>query len=113
MPFLRIFQWWGQLQKGTSGIKGKVEKYTLLGGLRLELPRLDFLQFQHDFRSFPDKQGLLMGRGQNPSVGDGGGGDNMQHRDWGGGFGPSSMYVKKGSGMTDVIGPVVPVCNIC
>jgi hypothetical protein len=26
-----------------------------------ELPRLDFLQFQHDFRSFSDKKGLLQG----------------------------------------------------
>ena len=56
-PFLRIFQWRGQLRKGTTGRKGKVEKYSLLGGLGFELPRLDFLQFQHDFRSFSDKKG--------------------------------------------------------
>ena len=37
-----------------------------------ELPRLDFLQFQHDFRSFSDKKGHYQG-GQNPSVGGGGG----------------------------------------
>ena len=52
-----------------------------------------------------------MGRGQNPSVL--GGGTTCNIGTGGGGFGPSSMYVKKGSGMTDVIGPVVPVCNIC
>ena len=42
-----------------------------------ELPRLDFLQFQHDFRSFLDKKGLLL-RGPKPfSRGGGGGrGDN-------------------------------------
>ena len=64
-PFLRIFQWRGQLRKGTSGRKGKVKKYSLLGGLGssprnfciFELPRLDLLQFQHDFRSFSDKKG--------------------------------------------------------
>ncbi len=28
-----------------------------------ELPRLDFLQFQHDFRSFSDNKGLLLGGG--------------------------------------------------
>ncbi len=42
-----------------------------------ELPRLDFLQFQHDSRSFLDKKGLLPG-GKNPLVGGegrGGGGD--------------------------------------
>ncbi len=39
-----------------------------------ELPRLHFLQFQHDFRSFSDKKGLLLGGGQNPSLGWGGGG---------------------------------------
>ncbi len=38
-----------------------------------ELPRLDFLRFQHDFRSFSDKKGLLLG-GLNPSVCGGGGG---------------------------------------
>ncbi len=27
------------------------------GGCIFELPRLDFLQFQHDFRSFSDKKG--------------------------------------------------------
>ena len=32
-----------------------------------ELPILDFLQFQHDFSSFSDKKGLLLG-GKNPSV---------------------------------------------
>ncbi len=32
-PFLRIFLWKGQLRKGTSGRKGKAEKYFLLGGL--------------------------------------------------------------------------------
>jgi hypothetical protein len=65
-PPLRIFQWSGQLRKGTSARKGKVE----MGGGDIgisELPRLDFLQFQHDFRSFSDKKGLLLG-GQNPPV---------------------------------------------
>ncbi len=46
-------------------------KYTLFGGCRewkyneiiciYELPRLDFLQFQHHFRSYSDKKGLLLG----------------------------------------------------
>ena len=55
-----------------------MEKCSLLGGggsgspppehfCIFELPRLDFLQFQHDFRSFSDKKGTLLG-GQNPSV---------------------------------------------
>ena len=75
-PPLRIFQWRGQLRKGTSVRKGKVE---IGGGVWVsgenfgisELPRLDFLQFQHDFRSFSDKKGLSLG-GQNPSAGGGG-----------------------------------------
>ncbi len=60
-----------------------------------DLPRLDFLQFQHDFRSFLDKKALLLGGGggQNPSVG--GGGNTGAG---GGGFGPSSIYVKRGPG---------------
>ena len=67
-----------------------------LGGLRVlprkflyfELPRLDFLQFQHDFRSFSDKTGTFTrggGGGQNPLVGGGGGSS-----------GPSSIYAKRG-----------------
>ncbi len=54
--------------------KGKVEKCTVWGVkfCIFELPRLDFLQFQQDFRSFSDKKGLLLG-GQNPSVERGGG----------------------------------------
>ena len=56
-----------------------------------ELPRLDFLQFQHDFRSFSDNKGLLLGGGgQNPSV------EGPTQGQGGGGFGPSSMYVKRG-----------------
>jgi hypothetical protein len=52
-----------------------------------ELPILGFLQFQHDFSSFSDKKGLLLG-GQNPSV---------EGPTQGlGGFGPSSIYVKRG-----------------
>ncbi len=34
-----------------------------------ELPRPDFLQFQHDFRSFSDKKGLLL-RGPKPFSGE-------------------------------------------
>ena len=83
-PLLRIFQWRGQLRKGTSGKKGKVKKCTVWGGLGvfgiIDLPRLDFLQFQHDFRSLSDKKRLLLG-------GDKGAG---------GGGGSSSIYVKRG-----------------
>ena len=78
-PLLRIFQWRGQPEKGTSGRKGKVEKCTVWGDLGghpqkilvflSRLPRLDFLQFPHDFRSsFSDKKGLLLEGGQNSSV---------------------------------------------
>ena len=93
VPLLRIFQWRSQLQKGTSGRKGKVENSTVLEvgcpppeNFRIfELPILDFLQFQHDFHSFSDKKGLLLEGGGR------GGGD----------FGPSCIYVKRGpSGLT-------------
>ncbi len=55
-----------------------------------ELPRLDFLQFQYDFRSFSDKKGLLLGGSKTLQWGanTGAGG--------GGGFGPSSICVKRG-----------------
>ena len=40
---LRIFQWRGQLRKGTPTRKGKVEKCTVWGsGDSFEFPRLDF-----------------------------------------------------------------------
>ncbi len=79
-PLLRIFQWRSQLQKGTSGRKGKVENSTVLEvgcpppeNFRIfELPILDFLQFQHDFHSFSDKKGLLLEGG-----GGGGGGRGL------------------------------------
>ncbi len=52
----------------------------------VELPILGFLQFQHDFSSFSDKKGLQTS--QNPSV---------EGPTQGlGGFGPSSIYVKRG-----------------
>ena len=78
-PFLRIFQWRGQLRKGTSERKGKVEKCSLLGGppenfCIFEFPRLDFLQF-------PTKKGpnrvaktLQWGVGGGGNIGAGGGG---------------------------------------
>ncbi len=55
------------------------------------LPRLDFLQFQYDCRSFSDKGGLLLGGGggQNASVG-------WHTGAWGGGALPSSIYVRRG-----------------
>ncbi len=56
-----------------------------------DLPILDFLQFQHDFRSFSDINGLLLG-GPKPFTGGGGGGGYTGARG-GGGFG---VYVKKG-----------------
>ncbi len=63
-PFLRIFQWRGQIRKHTSRGKGKVEKHSLPSGgpppenfCIFELPRLDILQFQNDFDSFSDKKG--------------------------------------------------------
>ncbi len=67
-----------------------------LGGLGsfgiFELPRLDFLQFLHDFRSFSDKKGLLLG-GPKPFSG----GANTGAGEGGGGFGPSStIYVERG-----------------
>ena len=68
--------------------KRKVEKYSLWGVCIFELLRLDFQQFQHDFRSFSDKKGHYY-RGQNPSVGGGGG----QHRGWGGGALTPPVYM--------------------
>ena len=57
-PLLKIFQWRGQLRKGTSARKGKVEMCGVRGGGGgggiFELPRLDFLQFQHDFQTKRD-----------------------------------------------------------
>ncbi len=37
-----------------------------------ELPRLDFLQFQHDFHSFSGKKGLLLGGAKTLQWGGGG-----------------------------------------
>ena len=67
------------------------------------LPTLDFLRFPHDFRSFSDIKGLLLGGGgQNPSLGGGGGG---QHRGWGdrgggGGLWPLQYFFKRGPGFS-------------
>ena len=74
-PFLRIFQWRGQLRKGTSGRKGEVFPFGGSGGLPaehfciFELPRLDFLQFEHDFAHFQTRD--ITRGGQNPSAGAG------------------------------------------
>ncbi len=72
-----------------------MEKYSILGVFCIfELPRLDFLQFQHDFRSFSDKKGHYWGGGGGAKPFGGGGPYRL------GGFGSSSIYVKKDSGNT-------------
>ena len=70
----------GQLQKGTSGRKGKVERYSLLGGLGF-LSSLDLISYNFSiiFTHFQTKRDITRGRGQNPSVWGGGG-----HTGWGG-----------------------------
>ncbi len=67
----------GPTTKGTSTRKGKMDMCGLFGGGSgvprpenfgiFELPRLDFLQFQHDFPSFSNKKGLLL-VGQKPKT---------------------------------------------
>ena len=65
-----------------------------------ELSRLDFLQFQHDFRSFSDKKGTLT-RGSKPFSGWGWVGDGGGNTGAGGALAlslTSSIYVKRGPG---------------
>ena len=71
-PFLRIFSE-GQLRKGTSGRKEKVERYSLLGGLGF-LSSLDLISYNFSmiFAHFQTKRDITRGRGQNPSGGGGG-----------------------------------------
>ncbi len=80
-PFLRIFQWRGQLRKGTSGRKGKVKRCSLLGALGV-LPQKIFVflssldviscNFSMIFAHFQTKRDITRG-GPKPFSGRGGG----------------------------------------
>ena len=74
-PFLRIFQWRGQLRKGTSGRKGKVKRCSLLGALGV-LPQKIFVflssldviscNFSMIFAHFQTKRDITRGGGAKP-----------------------------------------------
>ncbi len=86
--FFKDFSVEGQLRKGTQGKKGKVEKYSLLGGVGVLsqkmfvfLSSLDLIScnFSMIFAHFQTKRDITRGGGgQNPLVRGGG-----QHRGWG------------------------------
>ena len=61
--------------KGPTAKTGSCgEIYTFRGSCIFELPRLDFLLFQHDFRSFSDKMVFYWGESKPSGEGGGGGG---------------------------------------
>ena len=108
-PFLRIFQWRGQLRKGTSGRKGKVEKCSLLGGPGV-LPQKIFVffssldliscNFSMIFAHFQTKRDITRGGGggRNPSMGGGGGNIGA-----GGALAPPVYMLQKGPAIYRII----------
>ena len=83
-PFLRIFQWRGHLRKGTSGRKGKVEKYSL---------DLISCNFSMIFAHFQTKRDIT--RGQTLQCRGGGGRGSNIGAGGGGAMGPPVYMLKK------------------